>query len=155
MARQIRYRKKDVVKLFLVWLLVFSVLVCWNIGVARGERNSSVPVLSGWNALILIPHWAACLVYSLVLFVFLRDGQRFWRFPVFIILQLAWLVFDQGADAFDFVRRTWHDERYMLAPFAYSVVVYLLVQAFRKRLCLCEETAYQEEKLNKDESPER
>lgn len=107
MARQIWYSKKEVRKLFLIWLPFFAVLAFWNISVASNDRHGSVPVLNGMNVFLLIPYWVACLVYSLVLFVFLRDGQRFWRFPVFIMLQWLWLVYDQGADALGFVRDTW------------------------------------------------
>lgn len=143
--RIIWYNKRDVRNILLVWLVLFAGIVCWNLSVARQDHDSSVPVLSGINVFMLMPYWGACLVYSLVLYAFLAGGQRFWRFPVFIMLQVIWLVCDQGSDAFDFILRTWHKERYVLAPFAYSLVVYIWAQVFRNRIRLYDEAAERDE----------
>lgn len=139
------YDRADVNKAIAIWSVIFVLLAGWNLLVAVNQPVGSVPALSGMGLLLLLPYWIACLAYTLVLFAGLKDGTAWLPWPLFILLQLGLVLLDQGKDTMDWVAETWEYDRYLLVPFFYSVVVYLITLCLRKRLRLYNEAGYREQ----------
>lgn len=139
------YDRADVNKAIVIWSVVFALLAGGNLWVAAHQPTGSVPALSGLELLLLLPYWIVCLAYTLVLFAGLKDGSTWLPWPLFILLQLAILWLDEGKETISWVAETWESDRYLLVPFFYSVVVYLITLCLRKRLRLYNEAAYREQ----------
>lgn len=144
--RTIWYDQADVNKAIAIWLVVFVLLAGWNLHIADNQPSGGVPGLDALGLLMLIPYWIACLAYSLVLFAGLKDGSTWMPYPLFIGLQLAVALLECGTGIVSSIAETWNEDRYLLAPFFYSAVVYLVTLYLRKRLRLYDEAAWRKEK---------
>ena len=145
-CRPIWYDQADVNKAIVLWLIAFLLLAGSTLAAAADKPASSVPVLSHIDMLLLIPYWITCGIYTIILFAALKYGRTWSPYPLFIGLQVAIALLESGGGIFQDMADTWANERYLLVPFLYSVVVYLVTLIFRKRLRLYDEEAYRKSK---------
>jgi hypothetical protein len=144
--RTIWYDQADVNKGIVLWLLVFLLVAGGTLAAAADKPVASVPVLSHIDMLLLIPYWIACCIYTIILFAALKYGRTWSPYPLFVGLQVAIALLECGTGIVSSIAETWKGDRYLMAPFFYSAVVYLVTLYLRKRVRLYDEAAWRKEK---------